>query len=293
MNSLHYTLLAAAFLSLSSFSSAQQVTVVEAGSSNNAAQAGAGAGNAGNEIIMTLYLQLETLQQEVQTLRGQNEELAHQLKQMQQEQWDRYLDLDRRLSLLTQGDSPAQPAPADENMSLTETALPQTEEMPSPTSPNVTTTSRSPFIGNQPVTLAPDETEEARAEPQLSDQELYRTALNLLLEESRYEDSILLFQQYLRDYPAGRYVTNAYYWLGEAYILVEQYNPAKDAFDRVIKGYPEDPKAPGAMLKLGVVYEQMGDVDLARQMWQELAARYPDNASEIRAASDYLRRAGQ
>lgn len=52
------------------------------------------------ELSATMSSQIEALQQEVQTLRGVVEEQAYQLKRMQAEQKDRYLDIDRRLSVM-------------------------------------------------------------------------------------------------------------------------------------------------------------------------------------------------
>ena len=47
-----------------------------------------------------LLFQLETLQQEVQSLRGQLENQGHELKLMKESQRDRYIDLDKRISEL-------------------------------------------------------------------------------------------------------------------------------------------------------------------------------------------------
>jgi TolA-binding protein len=43
------------------------------------------------------------------------------------------------------------------------------------------------------------------------------------------------------------------------------------------------------MLKLGVAYEEMGDIDQARKTWQDISVRYPDSATEIREAESHLR----
>ena len=59
------------------------VTPISQAASNNA------------ELLYTLQL----LQQEVQELRGMVEQQAYQIKRMEEEQRDRYLDLDRRLSM--------------------------------------------------------------------------------------------------------------------------------------------------------------------------------------------------
>ena len=56
------------------------------------------------------YYQSQVLQEEVRMLRGLVEELSHELQQVKQRQMDDYLDLDRRLSALTAGNSAGQPA---------------------------------------------------------------------------------------------------------------------------------------------------------------------------------------
>jgi tol-pal system protein YbgF len=45
-----------------------------------------------------LYYQMQLLQQEVMELRGQMEEQTHELRQLKQQNLERYLDIDRRLS---------------------------------------------------------------------------------------------------------------------------------------------------------------------------------------------------
>ena len=76
-----------------------QVPVVEAGSSS----ARGNQPGASNELVVSLYNQLETLQSEVQTLRGLVEEQGYLLQRLQTESKDRYLDVDRRLSEVTIG----------------------------------------------------------------------------------------------------------------------------------------------------------------------------------------------
>ena len=50
--------------------------------------------------LSNLFYQLQILQQELQRLRGQVEEQNFQIKRLQQEQKDQYLDLDRRVAAL-------------------------------------------------------------------------------------------------------------------------------------------------------------------------------------------------
>jgi tol-pal system protein YbgF len=120
------------------------------------------------------------------------------------------------------------------------------------------------------------------------EQELYRSALKLLVEENKYDESIRMFQTYIDAFPQGRLLTNTLYWQGEAYLLVSAFPQAEAVFSRLLTEFPQDPKAAGAMLKLGKAYEGMGDSDKAEQVWQQLPSRYPESANEIRLARDYL-----
>ncbi len=287
-------------ITLWSAGSAGQVPVVEAGTNaggraRTAAPAAAAPG--GNELVMSMYNQLEALQQEVQTLRGRVEEQDYQIKRMQTEQRDRYLDIDRRLSAGSQtapigvppfgpsGTSPPPPSAETQIPSVRNSAPPQVD---SNAGVAANTTPQQVPQAALPNTATPASTPAAAA--QMDEQELYRTALNLLLEQSNYEQSIQYFQTYITTYPQGRYLTNSYYWQGEAFILVGKFREAEDVFLKIIDGFPQDPKAAGAMLKLGVVYQEMGDDDQARKTWQDIAARYPENTTEIREAANHLRR---
>ena len=63
--------------------------------------------------MVQLLEKVDKLQQELATLRGQLEEQSYQIKQMQQNTRDRYLDLDTRISALSKpGVNTASQAPS-------------------------------------------------------------------------------------------------------------------------------------------------------------------------------------
>lgn len=240
--------------------------------------------NDNNDIVLNLYLQLESLQQEVQTLRGIVEEQSYQIRRMQTESRDRYLDVDSRLSEL----SNSTPSFGESPISVRGVVI-EPGQSPIDLQTNGGNSSLTPAPAVAPVSTGTERTTAVRPR---NEQELYRTALNLLVEDSNYEDSIGMFQQYIDTYPAGRYLANAYYWQGEGLILVERYNQAKEVFSKVINGHPQHAKAPGAMMKLVVTYIKMNDISQARQTFQNLQSTYPNSITEIGAAEDYLRQAG-
>jgi tol-pal system protein YbgF len=234
-----------------------------------------------NELIMTMYDQIQSLQQEVQTLRGVVEEQGFQLKRLQSDQRDRYLDIDRRLSGLTPvgpagSGLPGSAQPAAVPPALVDTGSRVAAPPDESAVPGMNPTSPAPASGNGPAAG-------------LDEQELYRTALNLLLEESKYNEAIAQFQLYLDNFPRGRLFTNALYWQGEAFLLVPANTQAVDVFQRLLNDFPQDPKAPGAMYKMGMAYRQMGDIARAGQIWRDLKTRYPESVNEIRLADEALR----
>ncbi|MES2603336.1 MAG: tol-pal system protein YbgF [Pseudomonadota bacterium] len=246
-----------------------------------------------NDLVVSLYNQLEALQQEVQTLRGVVEEQGYQLKRLQTEQRDRYLDIDRRLSAM----APAAPLaagqlPAPNGVGATAPTLPRPDLNESSAAANSATTVATVPPLPEPTITTPSQGRNNAAtstgNPQ-DEQEIYRTALNLLLQESKYDESIALFQSYIDSYPEGRWLTNALYWQGEAYLLVSGFTQARDVFTRLLSEYPQDAKAAGAMLKLGDAYKKMGETDKAAETWREIKVRYPESANEIRLSEEYLR----
>lgn len=264
-----------------------QVQVVEAGGNQAPSRnrETINSANSGNELLISLYNQLEALQQEMQTLRGLVEEQGHEVKRLQTETRERYLDIDRRIiAMSVAGEDPNESVSTAANAPGT-TSNTQLGDVR-------TTVPFNPVL--QTATL-PEQAPKQSIIPslnvdQMTEQDLYRTALNLLLEEGNNGDAISLFQRYVERFPDGRLLPNALYWQGEAYILVARYPQARDVFEHVLRDYPEDPKAAGAMLKLGVAYNLMGERALAEQTWREIAISYPDSASENALAKDYISR---
>jgi tol-pal system protein YbgF len=292
------------YLATASFGYAQ-VQVVDAGAANNSnssaesSQSNQNANN-GNEIVITLYNMVEALQREVQTLRGLVEEQTYQIRRMENEQRDRYLDVDSRLSELNQRMTLGANAGFggatgvfDSSNIIEPSALESAAQVALNTNVNSPVTDVElgqdlPLsVDNSNETLAVDEL--VNIEPR-SEEELYQEARNLLLNDGEFEGSIAVFQQMIEDYPEGRLTPNAYYWQGEALILVNRYSQAINVFNQVIDNFPMNEKAPDSMLKLGIVYSLMDNERRAQQVWRELLSDFADSGSaSLRLAEVYLR----
>ena len=91
---------------------------------------------------------------------------------------------------------------------------------------------------------APPETEPAVAEPPAAPPEEGPEAIRLFqrarndYQQGNYEVAIILFKQYLRQYPQSAQGGGAQYWIGESLYAQKEYNAAIVAFDEVIQQYP-------------------------------------------------------
>jgi len=81
---------------------------------------------------------------------------------------------------------------------------------------------------------------------------LYLLGRSLYLQK-RYSDSIRVFDSYVESYTHHDYADNSIYWKGEAFLGMNDHVSAKNAFEEVIRRYPQGNKADAARFKLRVM----------------------------------------
>ena len=206
-----------------------------------------------NDAMSLLLDQNRQLQAEIQALRGQLDEQGFEIKKLQRDSLNRYTDVDQRLSdLEVAAPQTAPPATAQRAQGGT----PAVNQAPSQPSPNAST---RPSL--QPAVL--------------SEQQLYQMAYDSVI-NSHFERSIAEFDQYLGQYPEGRFVTNAHYWKGQAYLYLERFEEARSAYEIILEQYADSSKLPDAMYGLGLAYQGMGNIQRARQMLIDIKRRFPN-----------------
>ena len=198
------------------------------------------------------YGTLQMLQQEVMELRGLIDELSHEVSELKQRQVDDYLDLDRRIGAASSSPLSGSPPP------------PQPGSIQPSTSP-------AP-VASAPARSADDEVKS------------YSTAYNQL-KEGNIDAAKQALNQHIVDFPDGDYTPNAYYWLGEIFLLENQLKSAIEAFEVVTTRYPVHRKAADARFKLGKSYHLLGNNQKARQYLEQAAEGTGSSAS---LAKQYL-----
>jgi tol-pal system protein YbgF len=191
-----------------------------------------------SELTLELFQRIEQLEAEVRQIRGELELQRYQLETFIRER--------------AASGYPAYPSPP---------AAPPVVKPPED--------ARSqPALAQQPAPgapLAPASTERAEFDAALGE-----------LREGRYPEAIAAWQRFLEAHPNGDLAGDAQYWLGEACYLSRDYNAAKEAFIALGLNHPQSARLPDALLKLGYIYGEQGDVARARDVLQKLVQVYPN-----------------
>lgn len=215
--------------------SRQRVEVTEgygAGVDNTSSTAGGS--ESGN-----LFRQVQQLQQEVSTLRGQLEEQSYELQKLKQQHQDDFANLDRRLS----GGAASSDSSARENTAAT---------APIDATAPLNSTGSTP-VGN----------DDGREE--------YEAAYTLLKTKD-YNGAASAFEAFVGKYPQSDYAGNSWFWLGFVHQTQGDMDAAGNAFSSLIERFPNHAKVDDAKYNLGKIYNQQGKAEQARKLLKEVAA---------------------
>lgn len=202
-----------------------------------------------------LFMQLQQMQEEITTLRGLLEEQQYELRQLRQENLERYQTLDSRINASGPAPSASQPA----------------------------------ATGDSAAAAAPTVAQDSAAEADPEKEKLFYDASFDLIKERDFEKAQQAFSAFLRKYPKSQYAGNAQYWLGEVHLVQGDLQAAGTAFARVSHDYPEHNKVPDSLYKLADVERRLGNADKARGIMQQVVADYP-NSSAAQLAEQDLRK---
>ncbi|MBW0146492.1 tol-pal system protein YbgF [Marinobacter arenosus] len=204
-----------------------------------------------------LFYMIQQLQGEVRRLQGQVEEQKYEIDRLKEQGRDRYIDLDQRILDLSE----------------------KIAEQPA----------SSPGAGAGVAGAAggaATATKEYR-QPDAEERKQYEAIQDLIRNQKNYDEAISQLYEFIDQYPEGDLTVNAYYWLGEVYLVKPQLEQAKQAFTIVATRYPDHRKAPDAVYKLGVTLDRLGEKQEARRRMETVVRDYP-NSSAANLAQKYL-----
>ena len=196
-----------------------------------------------NKAQVNIQRQLDQLQTEVNELRGVTELHTHQLSQVLDRQRELYKEIDRRVNEVLEATAKAKPAV-------------------SRPIPSINTSVDATGYSNN-----------------LTENEAYDRALNLVLKDKRYQQAILEFKAFNKSFPNSSYAPNAHYWLGQLLFNQGELAQANQEFLIVVNEHKDSTKRPDALLKLAMVAQKQKDNKKAIASYQQLLKEYPDSTA--------------
>jgi len=196
-----------------------------------------------NKAQVNIQRQLDLLQTEVNELRGVTELHTHQLSQVLERQRELYKEIDRRVNEVLES------------------------------------TSKQASIAAIPSTSVHTTTNSGGYSDNLTENEAYDRALNLVLKDKRYQQAILEFKAFNKSFPKSSYAPNAHYWLGQLLFNQGELDQAKQEFLIVVDSHKGSTKRPDAQLKLAIVAQKQKDTKKAIAIYQQLLKEYPQSTA--------------
>ena len=98
-----------------------------------------------------------------------------------------------------------------------------------------------------------------------------------LLKEKQFKEAREKFTAFIRKFPKDGLAGNAQFWIGESYYAEKDFESAILAYETLIKNYLHNEKIPGALLKQGLSFAEIGDKKTAKVILEKLIEKYPDS----------------
>ncbi|MDK8464206.1 tol-pal system protein YbgF [Marinobacter sp. SS13-12] len=221
---------------------------------DNSSEAERKAGN--SQANAELFYMIQQLQGELRRLQGRVEEQQNLIDRLTKQSRDRYIDLDQRILKLSE----------------------KVAEAPAPSSAASDSDAGGGSSGVKTRIYRQPSDDERRA---------YDKVQTLIHQDKNYDQAINGLYDFIDEYEEGDLTVNAYYWLGEVYLVENQLEQARQAFTIVATRYGDHRKAPDAVYKLGVTLDRLGNKDQARSRMETVVEDYPDT-SAAKLAQKYL-----
>jgi len=232
-----------------------------------------------------LFFMLERLQQEVRYLRGMLEEQGNQIHRLKLDGKNRYRDIDSRVLDLSKKISSV-PSVKSASVSAIGSSLLTTVI---PVLGSVATSEKISLNPNKSITVVSKSSVANQSLPSEAQKREYQQAYGSI-KDKNFEEAIKRLHLFIEHYPEGDLAGNAYYWLGEVYLVLPQLEQAKQAFSVVVSAFPMHRKAPDALFKLGVSYDRLQDPAKSEQYLNEVQLKFPESTAAKLAKSYKINR---
>ncbi len=254
-------------------------------------------GQSGGRGMVQLLNQVDSLNGDLNKLRGKIEELNNSIANAEKRQKDMYLDLDTRIRRAEQQNAAGGLKKNEDAIAALEARIRKLEQsaaqaaaaIPAPVS--TATGADAPAPGTavaiaQPGSVISQGGATSVQSPLPGGEGTAQAAYDAALSTYRmgdYQGAVNAFQNFLRHYSQHALASNAHYWIGDAYYQLRDYRSAIDVQRKLIGAHPDSAKVPDAMLNIGSAELGLGDAAAARKSWEELVAKHPSSEAAEKA----------
>jgi tol-pal system protein YbgF len=230
------------------------------------------------------------LEEQIRGLNGRIEELSFQLLEMQERMRQMQEDNEFRFQEIEGGASGNRTdtgnlAPSDGNQNAA-VADPVTEPPADQTDTSLGTIT---FDQNGEMVAPAEEPQDGTQDdtltaslPAAGSEELYRAAYGYVL-SGDYRLAQTAFENYIAQYPDAARLPDAHFWLGEAQYSQGEYHEAAKTLLTAHKQFPNSPKSPEMLLKLGMSLAALDNRDTACATYREVLTRYPQSSDAVKS----------
>ena len=127
---------------------------------------------------------------------------------------------------------------------------------------------------------------QAKILPKASAAERYKFAMNIM-KAGDFEKAEIAFKEFVDAHAKHELAGSAQFWYGETFYIRQLYEDAAVAFLDGYQKYPNSPKAPENLLKLGVTLAELGETEQGCKMIANLKKAYPKTDASILQKSSY------
>ena len=106
----------------------------------------------------------------------------------------------------------------------------------------------------------------------------YEAALTQL-RGGKYREAAIGFVSFTKNYPNSSFQPNAHFWCASALYQLKDNAGAAEHYAKVASQWPDDPRAPDALLGLASTQQARNDTVAATKTLEKLLARYPSSSA--------------
>lgn len=247
-----------------------------------------------DDAAVQLLQRVNELEQELRTLRGDNEQLQNELETLKSNQQENFQQVGERIDSLKEKEPAASNvvAPADKrdpNGFYSYGTGKLDDKNLGTDKPATDADKPAADKAGQPSTTTtdqPDNTDAVKALPAEEERSVYDQAFQTLLQDPK--EAVPEFRAFLKDYPKSALAASAQYWIGEALYAEKDFKGAIEEFLIVLKEHKNSDKAADAALKLGFSFYELKDWEKSRKTLEDVINFFPDNAETAKLARERL-----